>query len=211
MATRPYDGNTMSHRHLLWIRHATVRPDPATPARSWPLTPEGREEAGRLARALRELPLPVSVVTSDERKAVETAEAVCRVLGLDPADVCADLHEVERPWTDGDYRAVAREYLRTGASPGWEARDEVLGRLSTALVGHERPEGTTIAVGHGLAMSLWAESVVEGIDAVRFWENLRFPDAWLFAEDGATFQRIAEPDAYPSASASRPLTPIPTR
>ncbi len=146
-----------------------------------------------LARALPELPPPVSVVTSEERKAVETAEAVCGALGLDPADVCADLREVERPWTDGDYRAVAREYLRTGAAPGWEARDDVLRRLSNALARHWRPEGTTIAVGHGLAMSVWAANAVAGIDAVRFWENLTFPDAWLFVEDGATLQRVAEP------------------
>ena len=193
MATRPYDGNAMSQRQLFWIRHAAVRPDPATPARSWPLTPEAREEALRLARALPELLPPVSVVTSDERKAVETAEAVCEALGLGPAQVCDGLREVDRPWTDGDYRAVAREYLRTGASPGWEARDEVLSRISAALARHWRPEGTTIAVGHGVAMSVWAANAVQGVDAVQFWENLTFPDAWLFAEDGATPQRIAEP------------------
>lgn len=183
----------MSHRHLLWIRHATVRPHPATPARTWPLTPEGREGAARLARSLPQLPQPISAVTSDERKAVETAEAVCDALGLDPAGVCAGLREVERPWTDGDYRAVARQYLRTGASPGWEARDEVLHRLSAALAEHWRAEGTTVAVSHGLAMSLWAANAVEGIDPVQFWENLEFPDAWLFAEDDATLLRVAEP------------------
>lgn len=183
----------MSQRHLLWIRHATVRPDPTTPARAWPLTPEGREEAGRLASALPELPPPIYVVTSDERKAVETAEAVCAALCLDPAQPCDGLREVERPWTDGDYRSVAREYLRVGTSPGWEARDDVLRRLSTALARYWRPEGTTIAVGHGLAMSVWAADAVESLDAVQFWENLTFPDAWLFEEDGAAFRRIAEP------------------
>ena len=178
---------------LLWIRHAAVRPDPASPARSWPLTPEGREQAGRLGRCLPELPPPVSVATSDERKAVETAEAVCEALALDPAHVCAGLREVDRPWTDGDYRAVAREYLRTGASPGWEPRDDVLERISAALARYWRPEGTTIAVGHGLAMSVWAANAVQGVDAVQFWDSLRFPDAWLFAEEGATLHRIAEP------------------
>lgn len=183
----------MSERHLVWVRHALPSADPATPARDWPLTPEGREEAGRLARSLPELLPPVSVVTSDERKAVETAEAVCDVLGLAPAEVCAYLREVKRPWTDGDYRSVAREYLRTGVAPGWEGRGQVLTRISTVLARHWRPGGTTIAVGHGLAMSMWAADAVGGLDATAFWDSLTFPDAWLFAEGGATFQRIAEP------------------
>ena len=192
MATR-YDRRTMTQRHLLWIRHARPEPDPSTPAREWPLTPETRDEATRLARTLTGLRLPVSVVTSDERKAVETAEVICEALGLGPPVVCAGLREVQRPWTDGDYRAAAREYLRSGAAPGWEPRHEVLDRVSAALVEHWRPEGTTIAVGHGLAMSVWAADAVEGLDVVGFWEGLTFPDAWLFAEDGATFRRVAEP------------------
>lgn len=193
MATHPYDGTTMSPRHLLWIRHASVHPDSTTPARSWPLASGGREEAARLAHDLPDLPPPISVVTSGERKAVETAEAVCEVLGLPPAGICAGLREVERPWTDGDYRSFAREYLRTAAFPGWEAPDEVLDRISAALAEHWRAEGTTIAVGHGLAMSLWAADALAGIDAVRFWEGLRFPDAWLFTEDDETFRRVAGP------------------
>lgn len=189
----PIRSTHMTQRHLLWIRHALPASDPATSAREWPLTPEGRDEATRLARTLTGLRPPASVVTSDERKAVETAEAVCEALGLGPPVVSADLREVERPWTDGDYRAAAREYLRSGAEPGWEPREEVLDRVSAALAEHWRPEGTTIAVGHGLAMSIWATDAVEGLDVVEFWEGLTFPDAWLFAEDSATFRRVAGP------------------
>ncbi len=183
----------MTQRHLLWVRHALPAPDPSTPAREWPLTPEGREESARLAQTLMGLRPPVSVVTSDERKAVETAEAVCEALDLGPAEVSADLREVERPWTDGDYRSAAREYLRSGSAPGWEPRHEVLDRVSGALAEHWRPQGTTIAVGHGLAMSIWAADAVEGLDVVQFWDSLTFPDAWLFAEDSATFRRVVGP------------------
>ena len=183
----------MSRRHLLWVRHALPASDPSTPAREWPLAPEGRDEASRLARTLTGLRPPVSLVTSDERKAVETADAVCEALAVGPPVVYADLREVERPWTDGDYRAAAREYLRSGVAPGWEPRHEVLDRVSAALAEHWRPEGTTIAVGHALAVSVWAADAVDGLDAVEFWEGLAFPDAWLFAEDGATFRRVAEP------------------
>ena len=181
----------MSHRHLLWVRHALPAADPGTPASEWPLTPDGRDEAVRLARSLPDLSPPLSVVTSDERKAVETAEAVCDVLGLDPAEVCADLREVERPWTDGDYGAAARDYLRSGSAPGWEPRDEVLRRVSSALAERWRPQGTTIVVGHGLAMSVWAADAIDRLDAVEFWDSLAFPDAWLYTE-GGTIRRVAD-------------------
>ena len=132
------------------------------------------------------------MVASDERKASETAEQVTGALGLGPAEVCPGLREVQRPWTDGDYREHAREYLRSGSAPAWEPRDDVLRRLSTALLEHWRPTGTTVAVGHGLAMSLWAAATLDAVDAVEFWDGLTFPDAWLFTEDGDAFRRIAQ-------------------
>ena len=184
----------MNDRHLVWVRHALPSPDPATPAtpaRAWSLTPGGREDAARLARSLARLAPPTAVVTSNERKAIETAEEVARALGLGPARVSDDVREVQRPWTEGDYRAATRAYLRSGVAPGWEPCGDVLRRLSKALVEHWRPEGTTIVVGHGLAMSVWAADAIDGIDAVGFWDNLPFPDAWLFAEDGETFRRLA--------------------
>ena len=182
----------MNDRHLLWIRHSMVTPDPTIPAHEWSLTPEGKKQAARLAPSLVGLTPPLSVVASSERKAVETAEEVTSALGLAPARTSDDLREVQRPWTDGDYRVAARAYLRSGSAPGWEPRSDVFRRMSKALAEHWAPEGTTIAVGHGLAMSLWAADAVEGLDAVEFWDNLTFPDAWLFAEGGPTFQRIAE-------------------
>ena len=58
--------------------------------------------------------------------------------------------------------------------------------------------GTTIAVGHGLAMSLRAAATVDAVDAVEFWDGLTFPDAWLFTEDGdASGASRSEPPARP--------------
>ena len=180
----------MNHRHLLWIRHASPDPDPATPAHAWPLSPEGTEAASRLARSLPELPLPLSVVASSERKAIETAAPVTDALGLEPAAISAGLGEVQRPWVEGDFRAAARAYLRSGSAPGWESRADVLQRVSRALAQHWRPEGTTIVAGHGLAMSIWAADAVGGLDIVEFWDGLTFPDAWLFDERDRSFRRL---------------------
>ena len=106
------------------------------------------------------------MVSSDERKAIETAGQVTGALGLGPAEVCPCLREVQRPWTDGDYREGARE--RTcGLVP------HPPGNLETtscgawgAFVEHRRTTGATIAVGHGLAMSLWATATLDAVDAV---------------------------------------------
>ncbi|MCY4391243.1 MAG: phosphoglycerate mutase family protein [Chloroflexi bacterium] len=182
----------MSQRNLLWIRHALPDPDPATPAHTWPLTPKGTEAAARLARSLSELPLPLSVVASSERKAIETAAQVTDALGLDPAAISADLAEVQRPWVHGDYRAAARAYLRSGSAPGWESHADVLQRVSRALSQHWRPEGTTLVIGHGLAIGIWASDAVDGLDIVEFWEGLTFPDAWLFDEHDRSFRRLPE-------------------
>ena len=181
----------MDHRHLVWVRHAGVDPDPATPADEWPLTPQGREGAARLARSLADLQTPLGIVTSDERKAIETAEEIASTLGLPPPGVSAGLREVQRPWTDGDYRAVVRAYLRSGTATGWESPPEVRQRLSSAIAEFWRLEGTTIVVGHGLAMSVWAADAIDGLDAVAFWDGLTFPDAWLFTDGGATLRRVA--------------------
>lgn len=129
-------------------------------------------------------------MTSDERKAIETAEEMASTLGLPPPDVSAGLREVQRPWTDGDYRAVARAYLRSGTAPGWESCSEVRRRLSSAIAELWRPEGTTVVVGHGLAMSVWAADAIDGLDTAAFWDGLTFPDAWLFTDGGATLRRI---------------------
>ena len=182
----------MQHRHLLWVRHALPHPDPTTPTETWPLTDAGRKAAANLARSLADIPQPVAVISSDERKAIETAEQFTETFSLSPARAVADLREVQRPWIDGDYRAAAREYLRFGSAPGWEPRAAVLQRMSRALAKHWTEEGTTIVVGHGLAMSIWAADAVAGLDAVAFWDSLTFPDAWLFTENGGAFRRLAQ-------------------
>lgn len=118
--------------------------------------------------------------TSGETKADDTARAIANVRGL---DVATDerFGEVVRPWSDGDYAAIARQYLCGVVVDGWEPASTVRARFASA-VEDVRREGTVVIVDHGLAMSLYVASVTE-IDVVAFWTSLRFPDAWLL--DGA--------------------------
>jgi hypothetical protein len=49
--------------------------------------------------------------------------------------------------------------------------------------------GRAIYVSHGTVLSLYLASVVPDLDAVRFWRELRNPDAWLL--DGTGLFRLS--------------------
>ena len=51
-----------------------------------------------------------------------------------------------------------------------------------SAVAESAVNGTIAIVDHGLALTLYASSVVS-IDAVSFWDGLTFPDAWVVADE----------------------------
>jgi hypothetical protein len=67
-------------------------------------------------------------------------------------------------WDDG-YREVARRNVAGEALDGWEPHAAVIERVAAAAAGD-------VVVTHGLAMTLYLGA------GARFWEELRFPDAW---------------------------------
>ncbi len=148
----------------------------------WRLGSSGREAAAELARRL-DLHRPVvAVVASSEPKAVETAEPIADRLGLEVA-VDPRLREVTRTWVGPGYRAVAHRYLRGDVPTGWEVHTEVAERVR-GVVDDVSPEGATVVVTHGLALSLHlADRLGAGFDAEAFWSRLAFPDAWALDDD----------------------------
>ena len=145
---------------LILVRHGPARPDPDSPPHEWPLLDR---EAGAVLACL--LP-PVPVVCSDERKAVETAEAMGRTFSID-----GRLREVSRPWIGDrdDFGSAVRRYLGGEVLPGWEPQSEALARFTEAAEG--------IVVSHGTVMSLFVASQVK-VDPIAFWSDLTMPDAW---------------------------------
>jgi broad specificity phosphatase PhoE len=143
---------------VILVRHAMPEVVPGLPPAEWHLGDEGRAAARALARRIG----PVGeIVTSDEPKAVETAYLLGGTIRRDRR-----LREVDRPpvWDDG-YEHTARRYLEGAPIPGWEPRDAVVERMAAAAT-------ADVVVTHGLAMTLYLG------EGVRFWEELRFPDAW---------------------------------
>lgn len=175
---------------VILIRHAMPEVERGVASKLWGLGDAGREDCVLLAHALPRDVAP-RIWTSDERKARETADVLALRLGLD-VHVDARLAEVDRPtiW-DREYRDVAAAYLAGTVEPGWESPEAVRARfreaVDEAVVDAAGKE--VIIVDHGLAMALWASTVVS-MDIVEWWRVLTFPDAWRIDLERGTAERV---------------------
>ena len=98
-------------QNLVFIRHSQSQPDAGAAAREWQLTVEGRRRCIPLAAMLAAYNLDV-IVTSAERKAIETGKLVAETLGI-PCRVEENLHEHERETTPYfDTKAEFQEAVR---------------------------------------------------------------------------------------------------
>ncbi|HDL49315.1 MAG TPA: hypothetical protein ENH33_05070 [Actinobacteria bacterium] len=174
---------------LLLIRHAVPTVESGVPAAEWSLSPEGREAARVLAERI-DAGSCRNIATSDEVKAVETAEAVAAKAG-GVIVVDSRLREASRPWTRDGYEVAARRWLVGDGPDGWEPRRLVVERMSEAI-GDSLVLGgsTSVVVSHGLAIAAFVAAVA-GVDPVRFWSDLRFPDAWWVDSEGTHLARFA--------------------
>jgi probable phosphoglycerate mutase len=122
-----------------------------------PLTPLGREQAGRLSRRLAEIPID-AVWASDLRRAVETGEAVASPRGL-TVETDPRLREVRTEWDEGGYPRLNPP----GEYPFPESEREVYQRVAAAVDDIVRglPEnGRAIAVTHNAAIGIYVSNVL---------------------------------------------------
>lgn len=152
---------------ILLVRHGESRA--ATPDDPFPLVdgqgdPElhanGRAQAELVALRLRDEPL-AAVYVSNLRRTLETAEPLCRQLGLTPRTE-PDLREVHLgDWEGGLFRIKAHDqdpvYLRMQAEERWdvipngESNEALTGRLRAALgrIQAAHPDERIAAFVHG--------------------------------------------------------------
>lgn len=79
---------------LVLVKHSFPEVDPDVPARKWRLSDEGRVRSRILGEELAGYVLDL-IVSSDEPKAVDTAEIAAGVLNV-PIEIVKGLHEHER-------------------------------------------------------------------------------------------------------------------
>lgn len=150
---------------LWYATHPEVAVDPDVPVPRWGLSEVGRRRAHALA-ARPELATVARIVSSDEAKAVETAEVVAAALGL-AVEVRPATHENDRSATGflppAEFEAVADAFFARPAESvrGWETAVAARARIAAALadlVGPDadRPDDDVLVVGHGAVGTLWA-------------------------------------------------------
>lgn len=143
-----------------YLTHPQVDIDPAVPVPKWRLSERGRERAKALCAApwigaIRR------IVSSDEVKAIETAEIVARAAGL-AVEVGADMGENDRSATGflapAEFESATDRFF---AAPdvsvrGWAtARAEqarIVGAIGEVLASHDC--GDILFVGHGAVGAL---------------------------------------------------------
>ena len=165
---------------LILIRHSQSQPQPDRPASQWPLTEAGRRRCIALAARLAAY-APSLIVTSGERKAVETGALAAARLEL-PVEVAEGLHEHLREhagWLPNpDFeQAVAAFFARQDALVfGEETAAQAGARFDTAVhtVLASYPGKKVAIVAHGTVITLFAARHA-GIAPLPFWKRLGMP------------------------------------
>ncbi len=142
--------------YALYITHPQVRIDPNVPVPQWGLSDIGAERA-RLAASRPWVGKLSLIVSSGERKAIETAEALATASGA-PIEVIDAMHENDRSATGflapPEFEKAADWFF---ANPhesfkGWEraidAQARIVSNVEAVLARHD-PNAPIAFVGHG--------------------------------------------------------------
>jgi broad specificity phosphatase PhoE len=162
-------------RRLVLVRHGMPAVVEGMPPSQWGLAPERLGDVEELARRLALGP-DATVVASDERKALETAEVLT---GGRAIETYAAFGEVDRPWfEDSDaLRRATAEYLDGAPLEGWEPLADAVARFDRGLAALA-PAGPLVVVTHGTVMTAWLAAKIGLPDPAGFWEALQTPDAY---------------------------------
>ena len=143
-----------------YLTHPQVLIDPTIPVPLWGLSAVGRDRVAIFSQS-RTLRSTTQIVSSAERKAIETAEPIAAVLGLN-LEVRAAMHENDRTATGflpaGEFEAVANAFFaRPSVSVrGWESAAEAQARIvrEVETVLERNLAGDMLVVGHGAVGTL---------------------------------------------------------
>jgi 2,3-bisphosphoglycerate-dependent phosphoglycerate mutase len=165
---------------LVLIKHSVPEMQIQVESRFWRLSEEGRKRCAPLAEKLRRFNL-TRIVSSNEPKAVETAELVASELSRTHI-VRPDLQENDRTGLGFvGLEAYQDTFRRFFAEPdrvvvGTETAEESRARFSAAVEGvlEEFPDETLAIVTHGAVISLLVSEPTPE-DRFRLWRRLGLP------------------------------------
>ena len=174
-------------RNLVFVRHSQTQPEPGVAAREWQLSSEGRRRCAPLAAQLVVFNLDL-IVTSTERKAIETGQLAAQKLGI-PCQAADDLCEHKRetaPYFDTitEFQEAVRALLTKPAELvfGEETGQQAHNRFKKAVdrVMQSNPHENIGIVTHGTVLSLFV-SHLTGEEIFTFWQSLDMPAILAFS------------------------------
>jgi 2,3-bisphosphoglycerate-dependent phosphoglycerate mutase len=161
---------------LILVRHSQVATDPAVPPKQWRLSQQGWELCLPLAEALRPY-TPEILLSSDEPKAIDTANLIAERLGL-TVQIAAGLDEHRRPYVAEDFLDLMQHYFEAPGERvfGEESAAEATDRFATAVDAAVRAHAasTLAVVTHGTVLALYAAPLF-GLDPYLLWTRMSLP------------------------------------
>jgi broad specificity phosphatase PhoE len=145
---------------VFYLTHPQVQLDPAVPIQSWGLSSIGRARTEIFAKQ-KPFDRTVRIISSGERKALETAQIIATELNV-TVEVREAMHENDRSATGflppDEFEAVADRFFAhpTVSIRGWEravdAQDRIVREAEHVLT--QDVDGDVLFVGHGAVGTL---------------------------------------------------------
>lgn len=145
----------MTGRMLRYLSHPQVQINPEVPVPQWGLSDTGRQRVLAMRRSPT-LAATRLIVSSAERKAIETAELISEVLNV-PITIIEASHENDRSATGflppPEFERVANQFFAQPETSvrGWEraidAQARIVGVMNSFVAAHNN--GDILMVGHG--------------------------------------------------------------
>ena len=182
---------------VILVRHSQPEIRPDIPAAQWELSEIGRQRCVPLADKIKHYQ-PVVVVTSHERKAIQTGTIVAHILEI-PTTIAAGLHEHERKGMglagQNNFEAKLKRFFDEPSRLvfGQESAGQALLRFSAAIsdVLSQHPTGSVVIVAHATVIALWVTSLIGG-DPFSFWKGLGMPAYAVFSRTNLKFVEIVD-------------------
>ena len=167
-------------RTLILVRHSESKIDPLLPPQDWSLTREGRQRCQLLASKLERIH-PDRIVTSEEKKAIETGKSIAEILGIS-CTTASGLHEHLRQGGEilnqEDWLEMISQFFKEQNQVvfGLESANQAKERFSEAIcsVMGKFPKRNIVVITHGTVMSLYYQFLT-GSDPFDFWCRLGLP------------------------------------
>ncbi len=187
----------LSGPRLILVRHSLPEIVPSLPAYEWRLSKAGRRRCQALADRLATYH-PDVIVTSVERKAIETGQIVADLLGK-PVEMVQGLQEHDRSnvgWLGGEqFEAAVADFFRKPDELilGRETANQASQRFAAAIEGVQAvyPLHTVVAVTHGTVLSLFVARVGK-LQPFRLWTRLGMPALVVLSVPGHDVQEVVE-------------------